>query len=216
MPGGYSRSVRFDATGAVAACVELPAPPRGILNRLIITQISGVAVGSAATIFDRRGACAAGVDRNVAQSGAVTSVLDLGGFASVTFTADHDLLVGDTFVIKGSTVSAYNVTHTVTAITSSTVVVTSIAYTSNATGGVWQTPPLDPTVSPNSHIVYEATVISGTPFKAFGLQVSYENRDNQSVTMRSRHSALYLELTPSGTGAKVFEVAITSEMDVIA
>jgi len=209
MASGYSRTVRFDATGGSISCVELPAPPRGVVERLIISQISGNSAGGPITVYDRKGACAEEADLHIDESGNVTSVADASGFASITFGADHNLKVGDSIEIKGSNQAAYNVTHTVTSITSVTVAVTDVAYTVAGTGGFWQTSPFLATTNPESHIVYEDTVVAATTLKVFDILRGYENRDNQSETMRARHAGLWLEFAPDSTGAQVWEIAIT-------
>ncbi len=43
MASGYSRIVSVDGTAATSVCVELPAPPRGTLERIIVTQVDGAA-----------------------------------------------------------------------------------------------------------------------------------------------------------------------------
>lgn len=211
MAGGYTRVVKFTGTAGQPQCVELPVPPRGVLERLIITQLNGTPGAGTVSIFDRKGACQGETDLNVDESGEVTGVTSSGGSAAVEFAADHNLQVGDTFEIKECDVAAYNVTHTVVEVTSSTVVVTDISYTSDGTGGVWQTSPFLPTNNPASHLLYEGNLASGE-LKAFDVDQSYENRDNQSETMRTRYQALWLEITPAQSGD--FEVSVTAESDV--
>jgi hypothetical protein len=212
MATGYSRTVQFAGVSGIATCVELPAAPRGVLERLIITQLTGTAAGGSVSVFDRKGACANANDLNVEEAGGVTSIADSGGSASITFDAAHNLQVGDQIEIKGSSVSAYNTTHTVASVTSDTVAVTDVAFTSGATGGLWQTLPFLPTANPASHLVYSGSVSSGS-LQAFDIDRGYENRDNQSETKRTRSSALWLEYTPNQNGT--FEVAITTESDGI-
>ena len=208
MSGGYSRIVPFVGEAGTPVCVELPVPPRGTLDRLIITQISGTPGTGDAIIYDRKGACAGETDLNVDESGIVDSVTTAAGNASVEFTEAHNLKVGDTFEIKECDVADYNVTHTVTAVTSDVIVVTDVSYTSDGSGGVWQTSPFLPTTNPDSHIIYEGTLSSGS-MKAHDIDRSYENRDNQSETLRTRYQALWLELTPENSGN--YEASITTE-----
>ena len=212
MASGYSRIVTVDGTAATAQCVELPTPPRGTLDRIIVTQTSGVAGAGDIAIYNRKGACSTANDINVNESGEVTVVVTSGGSAAVETDADHNLKVGNTFEIKGCDIAAYNVTHTVVEVVSATVVVTDIAYTSDGTGGLWQTLPFIPTNSPASHLVYEGSLSSGS-LQAFDIDRGYENRDNQSETMRSRNSALWAEFTPATTAT--YEIAITCEADQI-
>lgn len=210
MAGGYSRTVSFTGVAGTPICVELPVPPRGILERLIITQVSGTPGGGTVSVFDRKGACVGETDLNVAEFGAVTSSANSGGSIAITFAADHNLKVGDTLEVKGHTAASVNTTHTVTEVTSPTVVVTDIAFVGVGTGGVWQTSPFLPTVNPASHLVYEGTVAAGS-LKGFDIDRGYENRDNQSETMRARYQALWMEFTPANSGN--YEVAITAETD---
>jgi hypothetical protein len=212
MANGYSRIVTVDGTAATSTCVELPAPPRGTLERIIVTQLDGVNGIGDITIYNRKGACSSSNDLNVAESGSVTTVTDLAGSARITFAADHNLIVGATLEIKGCDVADYNVTHTVTAVPLSGVVVTDIAYTSVGTGGLWQTSPYIPTSNPASHIVYAGSLTSGS-LQAFDISRGYENRDNESQTMRSRYQALWAEFTPATTAT--YEIAITCEADSI-
>ncbi len=107
---------------------------------------------------------------------------------------------------------AYNVTHTVVSVTSATVVVTDIAFTSGGTGGLWQTSPFIPTRNPASYLIYEGSLVAGS-LQAFDIDRGYENRDNESETMRSRYSALWAEFTPATTAT--YEIAITCEADQI-
>lgn len=215
MAVGYSRIVEFSGTASTKTCVELPACPRGLLEKLVITQLTGTSAGGDFNVYDRKGACANANDLNVALSGGVTSVADSTdnpGQALITTDADHGLKVGDTIEVKGNTVSAYNVTHTVTVVPSATQVETDIAYTSGGTGGLWQTSPYMATRNPASHVVFSGTVSSGS-FSNHNIDRGYENRDNQSETMRARYQALWLEYEPDQTGT--FEVAITTESDAM-
>jgi hypothetical protein len=210
MSGGYSRTVSFAGVAGAPVCVELPAPPRGVLDRLIVTQTTGTPGSGTVSVYDRKGACVGETDLNVAESGAVTSSANSGGFIAITFAADHNLKVGDTFEVKGHTAASVNTTHTVTSVASSTVVVTNISFVGVGTGGVWQTLPFLPTANPASHLVYEGTMSAGA-LKAFDIDRGYENRDNQSSTMRARYQALWLEFTPANSGD--YEVAVTAETD---
>ena len=212
MAVGYSRIVEFSGTASTKTCVELPACPRGLLEKLVITQLTGTAAGGDFNVYDRKGACANANDLNVSLSGGVTSVGNSSGQAQITTDAAHGLKVGDTIEVKGNTVSAYNVTHTVTVVVSETEVDTDIAYTSGGTGGLWQTSPYMPTRNPASHVVFSGTVSSGS-FANHNIDRGYENRDNQSETMRARYQALWLEYEPDQTGT--FEVAITTESDAM-
>ena len=122
MAVGYSRIVEFSGTASTKTCVELPACPRGMLEKLVITQLTGTSAGGDFNVYDRKGACANANDLNVSLSGGVTSVANSSGQARITTDADHGLKVGDTIEVKGNTVSAYNVTHTVTVVVSATEV----------------------------------------------------------------------------------------------
>ena len=212
MAGGYSRTVAFTGVAATPICVELPLPPRGILERLIVTQVSGTPGGGTLSVYNRKGACVGEVDLNVDESGSVTASAGSPGNVLIFFAADHNLKVGDSFEVKGHTEASVNVTHEVVTVVSSTVVVTDIAFVGVGTGGVWQTSPFFPTQHPDSHLVYEGTVAAGS-LKAFDIGRGYENRDNQSETMRARHQALWMEFTPANPGD--YEVAVTAEADTV-
>ena len=215
MAVGYTRVVEFSGTSGTKTCIELPACPRGMLEKLVITQLTGTSAGGDFSVFDRKGACENANDLNVAQSGGVTSIADstdTPGQARITTDADHGLKPGDTLEIKGNSVSAYNVTHTVSAVISDTEVDTDISYTSGGTGGYWQTTPFLATRNPASHVVFSGTVASGT-FSNYNIDRGYENRDNQSEAMRARYQALWLEFEPDQNGT--FEVAVTTESDAM-
>jgi hypothetical protein len=211
MPSGYSRVTPFAGVASTPICVELPLPPRGILERIILTQLSGTPGAGTVVVYNRKGACSTANDLNVAESGSVVTVDDEGGMARVLFDADHNLIVGATFEVKGCSTAAYNVTHTVTAVMSSILVVTDVA--AGGAGGLWQTTPFNATNNPASHIVYEGTIASGS-LKEFDINRGYENSDNQSETMRARYQALWAEITPTETGN--YEIAATAEAEAVA
>jgi hypothetical protein len=220
MPQGYSRTVRFDATAGQQAVVELPAPPRGELSRFILHQISGVVTAASFSVYDRKGACSTANDREVYASGAVQAVAASQSKAAFTFTAQHGMKAGDQFEVKGCDVSGYNTKFTVVSVLSATSVLTNVAYTANASAGYWQTLPWMPTYTPVTHLVLGDDIAAGGVLKEYDLGRGYENRDNQSQTMRCRHTALWLELNtttddPSGDNSQVWEVSYTVEADII-
>ena len=212
MPSGYSRVTPFAGVTATPICVELPLPPRGTLDRIILTQLDGTPGAGTVNIYNRKGACVEEADLNVDESGVVTTVVTGSGDAQVAFTADHNLKVGLTFEIKGCDVAAYNVTHTVVTVVNATTVITDIAYTSDGTDGFWQTTPFNVTNNPASHLVYSGTIAAGS-LQAFDIDRGYENSDNQSETMRARYQALWAEVTPAETGN--YEIAATAEADAV-
>jgi hypothetical protein len=210
----YSRTVQFSAAGGSTVCVELPMPPRGTIDRIIITQTSGTAVNAPFKIYDRKGASSVANDINVTNSGSITSITTSSGSCLVETALDHGLIPGDTFEIKGATVTAYNTTHTVVSVTSDTEVVTDISYSSDeGAGALWQTTPFIPTVAPVTHLVVSDTKESTGDYTSFGLARPYENRDNQSPVLRSRYWALWLEITPASSGAKTWEIGYTAKGD---
>ncbi len=221
MPQGYSRTVQFDATAGQQSVVELPAPPRGELTRFILHQISGVVTGASFSVYDRKGACTTANDREVYASGTVASVTGSGGKAVFGFDTDpHKMQVGDQFEVKGCSVSNYNTKFTVTAVLNELTVKTDVTYTANATGGYWQTLPWMQTYTPVTHLILGDDIAVGGIFKEYDLGRGYENRDNQSQTMRCRHTAMWLELNP-GAGdpeednSQVWEVSYTVEADIV-
>lgn len=209
----HSQVIEFSAVGGVESCIMLPVPPRGSLERLIIKQKSGTAVASSFSVLNRRGASPIMNDMEVRVSGTVSTVVTEGGMAAVTMAAAHGLLVGETFEIKGCNVGGYNTTFTVTDILSDVKVVTNVAYISNGAGGLWQISPFIPTYDPAMHVVYSNTTVSGVVFQQFSLKLPYANEDNQNVHIRTRRSALWLSITPGGTGAKTWQLALTAIAD---
>lgn len=216
MASGYSRVVPFSIICGTPACVELPMPPRGELDRLIITQVSGDPEAATINVYDRKGACIAASDLNVTESGTVSDYGVSGPTTTVSFNANHTLQVGDQFEVKGSDRPEYNVIHEVTSVVNATDVVTDVTFTDESTGGRWQTLPFDPTNRPVSHLILTAGVLAGEDYIAFDINRAYENKDNRSETMRSRHSALWLEfLTVGAVEPSDWEVAYTCRADAI-
>lgn len=221
MSSGYSKTVQCAVTRGSAAFVELPAPPRGKLERLIITQTSGTSTGATINVYDRKGACIAASDLNVDASGTVSGSANTGGFLQITTASDHGLIAGDSVELKNCSVAAYNAVHTVTSVPSSSQLVLSVAHagavaSSNSAAVLWQTRPLLATRKPVTHLVLTDTVSSGTNKVLFDIDRSYENRDNQNTYTRLRHSALWLEFITTGTAtALVFEIAYTCRADTI-
>jgi hypothetical protein len=191
-------------------------PPRGELDRLIVTQTSGDPEAATINVYDRKGACIAATDLNVAESGVVLNFGVGGATTTLTFLAAHHLQVGDQFEVKGATNLAYNGTHTVLAVVSNIAVRTDVVFTEEQTGGLWQTLPFDPTNKPITHLVLTANITSGEDYIAFDINRAYENKDNRSETMRSRHSALWLEfLTVGAVEPSDWQVAYTCRADAI-
>ena len=128
--------------------------------------------------------------------------------------------MGSSFFIKDCNVALYNKTYTVTAIVSDTAVtVSSSTFSSTAiTSGVWQTDPFNPRTSPPTSLVYAGTVTAGTTFQAFDLNRGYENKDNQDINLRSRHTGLWLEFTADALDPNIalgWEVAYTCKTNSI-
>lgn len=207
----YSNEVEFEAVAGVATAVELPAPMRGELDRLIVKEI-GADDGFDFTVFNRKGACANASDLHT-KNGEVSSIADNGsGDCRITTSAAHGLKPGDKIEVKGNSVASHNVTHTVAAVISTTVVDTDIVYGGANTGGRWQTEPeVYPTRDPDMYALFGSQTVapSAGGYKNFDIDQFYENRDNQSVTARRRAQALWLEITPGGAGTKLFQVSYT-------
>ena len=215
MATGYSNIVSFSVTRGVKSCTALPMPPRGILERVILTQTSGTNTNATLNIYDRKGACYAGNDLNVTASGIIDSVYNSSGAAGVETAQPHHLLPGDTFVIKNATEAAYNTTFTVVSVVNDYQVITNVSYTnSEGAGALWQTPPSNPTTAPITHLVYTAAKTGGSDYTEFDINRAYENKDNQSETMRTRASYLWLELVTTGAATTLtFEIAYTCRAD---
>jgi hypothetical protein len=220
MATGYSKIVSFTVICGIPACVELPMPPRGILDRVIVTQTSGDHLEEAdLNIYDRRGACISAVDLNVKSSGIVTDISDSGGFVLLETDVEHNLKVGDQIELKNSSQDNYNIIQTVTEVVSDTEVVTDVAFTIPGStpanvAVLWQTKPFDATTAPITHLIYAATKLTSGDYIQFDINRAYENKDNQSETMRCRYSALWLEvLTVGGGESFTYEIAYTCRAD---
>jgi hypothetical protein len=138
----------------------------------------------------------------------------------IVFSAAHGLKVGSLFSIKDCDIAVYNTTYTVTSITSSVAVTVSASSASATaiTAGVWQTTPFNPRTSPPTSLVYAGTVTAGTTFQAFDLNRGYENKDNQDINLRSRHTGLWLEFTADALDPNIslgWEVAYTCQTNSV-
>jgi hypothetical protein len=221
MASGYSRTVQCVLTRGVAGFVSLPAPPRGEIERLIITQTAGAATAATINLYDRKGACIAATDLEVTAAGSVTGSANVGGFLQITTSADHGRIVGDRVELKNCTIATYNAVHTVTSVTATNQIVLSVSNTgavatANTAPVLWQTAPLIPTKPPVLSLLLTDSVTAGTNKVMFDINRAYENRDNQSVSLRCRHSGLWLEFITAGTATSLtFEVAATFRADTI-
>jgi len=86
-----------------------------------------------------------------------------------------------------------------------------------ASTGVWQTVPFNPRTSPPTSLVYSGTVAAGQTFQGFNLDRSYENKDNQDINLRSRHTGLWLEFTADALAPNIalgWEVAYTCRINI--
>lgn len=54
----YTNTLQVALTAGQANCLEIPAPARGALVRLVIKQVDGVVAGFSFDVLDRIGACA--------------------------------------------------------------------------------------------------------------------------------------------------------------
>ena len=221
MGGTYSRVVEASVTGGVSNCIEIPVPPRGVLERIIVKQTAGTDVDFDFVVYNRKGACPSAIDLHV-NGGAVTAVVTNGGSVQLTITTTqtypygHELVVGDKLYVKGTNVASYNVVHTIVSVESATLVTTDITYSSAiTTAGVWQdsVPQVYKRNDPTMHIVNESTTgIAGNASAIFDLERTYENADNQDITARRLATSLWVDLQPAGSGSKTFEVAYTSDV----
>lgn len=217
MPAGYSKIIEFECTRGTPAAIELPMPPRGVLDRVILTQINGASTAATCKIYDRKGACIAANDINVTYEGIVAGIVGNAGYVQVTTVADNKLLVGDELEIKNCAAAANDGLQTVTAVISDNVFVTDKAYSADESAGpLWQTKPFDPTTAAITHLMYAFTKDAGTDYTAFDIDQVYENKDNQSPTMRSRYSAMWLEVRTTGSAAVLkFQIAYTCRADMV-
>jgi len=221
MASEYSRVVAFSGNSNAIQALELPAPSYGTLDRFIITQTSPTSNTGSGTfkVYDRRSACIGLTDLNVANSGSIVSISNASGQLTLVFNAPHNLIKGVSFLIKDCDTADYNITYTVESVASATSVIVSSGITgSSETTGVWQTIPFNPRTSPPTSLVYSGTVTAGTTFQAFDLNRGYENKDNQDINLRSRHTGLWLEFTSASLGDEImlgWEVAYTCKTNSV-
>jgi phage-related tail fiber protein len=221
MASEYSRVVAFSGNSNAIQALELPAPSYGTLDRFIITQTSPASNTGNGTfkVYDRRSACIGLTDLNVANSGSIVSISNASGQLTIVFNAPHNLIAGNSFLIKDCDTADYNITYTVASVASTTSVIVSSGITGGSeTTGVWQTIPFNPRTSPPTSLVYSGTVTAGTTFQAFDLNRGYENKDNQDINLRSRHTGLWLEFTSASLGDEImlgWEVAYTCQTNSV-
>ena len=158
-------------------------------------------------------------DLNVANSGSIVSISNASGQLTIVFNAPHNLIQGVSFLIKDCDTADYNITYTVASVASTTsVIVSSEIEEEDETTGVWQTIPFNPRTSPPTSLVYSGTVTAGTTFQAFDLNRGYENKDNQDINLRSRHTGLWLEFTADALDPNIalgWEVAYTCKTNSV-
>ena len=224
MAGTYSRVVETTTTCGVSNCIDLPMPPRGTLDRLILKQTTGTDVDFDYTVYNRKGACPTGNDLHV-NAGTITSIINSGGNAQLSLVHSqfepygYKLEVGDTIWVKGTNPSTYSgMAHTIASVDNAdgTLVTTDISYTGAATGGYWQDnePQVFPRHDPTMHLVMaENTGTSGNASANFDMNRVYENDDNQDFIKRTQATSLWLDLQPAGSGSKTFEVAYTVNVE---
>jgi hypothetical protein len=220
----YSREYSFPILAGVASpvCLEIPVPIRGTLQRLIIKQLAGASIDFSGKFYDRRLACANAVDRNV-NSGEVLSLADNGGTFRIELGAGHGFLPGQEIYVKGTGNAAVDgILHTISSVLSETVTVTT-AF-SGATGtGLWQTKWLYIEDYDNmtfydseAHLIHEfAAPGAGVTLKDQSIEADYANRDNQDLTARRPHSAIYLELTISTAADSTWLVSISADLPAL-
>jgi len=229
MAGTYSRVVEAAVTGGISNCIELPMPPRGTLDRLILKQTdSGTKYDFDYTVYNRKGACPTGNDLYV-NAGTIASVASNSGAAQFTITHDqfepygYRLQVGDKLWIKGLS-SAYNsaangnTPHTILSVDNAagTLISTNFSYAGAATDGYWQDndPKVFPIRDPAMHLVVtENTGTAGNVSANFDMNRVYENDDNQDFTKRTQATSLWLDLQPGTSGSQTFEVAYTVNVE---
>jgi phage-related tail fiber protein len=221
MASEYSRVVAFSGYSNAIQALELPAPSYGTLDRFIITQTSPTSNTGHGTfkVYDRRSACIGLTDLNVANSGSIVSISNASGQLTIVFDAPHNLIKGVLFLIKDCDTADYNITYTVASVASTTSVIVSSGITGGSeTTGVWQTIPFNPRTSPPTSLVYSGIVAAGVLFQEFGLFRGYENKDNQDINLRSRHTGLWLEFTSASLGDEImlgWEVAYTCQTNSV-
>jgi len=97
----YTRTLLFSTESGVEACVELPAPPRGVLERIVIKQTEGELGGFSYNLYDRAQACG---ESSLSVSQAVPGDTESG----VAKSAEPELhqIVATAAVVAGEDVSA--------------------------------------------------------------------------------------------------------------
>lgn len=91
----------------------------------------------------------------IGHNGSITSSANSGGFVQFTLPAGHNLVVGAVITVTGHSVVGYNTSHTVTAVAATTAT-TGVAYSSDGTGGTWQTTGYSEDTSSDSTLIANA------------------------------------------------------------
>lgn len=140
----YTKTLQVQAVSAQANCIELPAPIRGIITRLIVKDKDSGVEGFTFDLYDREDACS-----NVTESSYYNDDERQTDF-------ENELLDPELHKLQA--------TQTIAA----------------------------------------ATAVS----EQFDIVLPYENKDEGGLHER-RQSKIYMELTPSGSGTKTFQIAYT-------
>jgi len=203
----YSREVQITLPSGAFAYEELPFPMQGILDRFTITKVSGAITTLEATLYNRLGACFGGIDRHCS-GGGISAVADNGsGKVRLTTDADHELRIGDTLLLKDTGTALDLEVGTVTAVPDTDIVDLDLDHVAVASG-YWQTEPEIESFALLPAAAYVVYSTSSLPDAQHNMDREYCNRDNQSLTARRRHSALYLECNPSHKGVIVVSYSV--------
>lgn len=226
-------------TPKLPAYVELPCAPRGVIESLVITQLTGTPTDATVNIYDRAWATGQGFDLNLEDDSLNFKNIWINAWSGSTsyWTVPSwgpgapDLIaaapVGTRLLFKcpgwifertWCEVEVIDHPFTPFEMRFEPVVGTIDdqhkpgypTYTSS--NAQFQAVPYMAAGTQASHLLYTGSVSSGS-LQAFNMDIGYENRDNQSETKRTRNSGLWLDIIADDVST--WEIAITTEADGI-
>lgn len=226
----------------IPAYVELPCAPRGVIESLAVTQLTGTPCDATVNIYDRAWATGRGFDLNLEDDSLNFQDIWLDapqGSGSTGFWRTTAFYPGSDELIAAAPPGTRLLFKCPSWIFERTwcevevmdwgfpqfefrfqPVVGTIddhhkpGYPMYFAGtGQFQAVPYIAAGSQASHLLYTGGVSSGSSLQVFNMDIGYENRDNQSETKRTRHAGLWLDVIADDVST--WEIAITTEADGI-
>jgi hypothetical protein len=225
----------------IPAYVELPCAPRGVIESLVVTQLSGTTTDATVNIYDRAWATGQGFDLNVDDSlnfkniwiNAPTGSGSTGYWSCPNYGPGAPELIAaappgtrllfkcPSWIFERTWTEVEVIDWALPSLEMRFQPVVGTIDDHHKQGGYpmysagtaqFQAVPYMAPGGQASHLVYTGSVSSGS-LQAFNMDIGYENRDNQSETKRTRHAGLWLDIIADEVST--WEIAITTESDGI-